>query len=566
MLLKNKAQLPEIESFKDDNIKIMALGGLGEVGKNMYLVEVNDEIIIIDSGMLFPDNDYGIEFIIPDYTYLKINQDKIVGLFITHGHEDHIGGIPSLLKSVPIKAVYANGLAVSLIKSKVSEAGIDINLIEYDSNSIYKYKNFEVSFFKTNHSIPDSHGIAIKTKLGYILHTGDFKIDLTPLSNQTDFEKISEFAKEGVLCLLSDSTNANVKNFTSSEKRIGENIRSIFSTIKGRIIIATFASNVYRVQQIVEASVANNRKVIFFGRSMEKCINVAQKLNYIKAPSNTFINSKEFDHISPEHLTILSTGSQGEPLAALSRIADGSHKKIKIIPGDTIVFSSSAIPGNQESINRTINKLYKAGANVIVNSPLTDTHTSGHASEKELQIMIVLAKPKYFMPIHGEFSMQKRHAELAVETGIPKDNCFILSNGEVLTITAKKAFVNYSVPFGNTYVDSNNIEIDGNIIKERKLMADDGIVSLIFKVNKDLSLIGNVSFFSRGFVYMKESEKLIANIRKKAASLYTNYLKRNPKATKTQLHNFIAYEMGNFIFQLTERKPIILPSILICEK
>lgn len=566
MLLKNKAQLPEIESFKDDNIKIMALGGLGEVGKNMYLVEVNDEIIIIDSGMLFPDNDYGIEFIIPDYTYLKINQDKIVGLFITHGHEDHIGGIPSLLKSVPIKAVYANGLAVSLIKSKVSEAGVDINLIEYDSNSIYKYKNFEVSFFKTNHSIPDSHGIAIKTKLGYILHTGDFKIDLTPLSNQTDFEKITEFAKQGVLCLLSDSTNANVKNFTSSEKRIGENIRSIFSTIKGRIIIATFASNVYRVQQIVEASVANNRKVIFFGRSMEKCINVAQKLNYIKAPSNTFINSKEFDYISPEHLTILSTGSQGEPLAALSRIADGSHKKIKIIPGDTIVFSSSAIPGNQESINRTINKLYKAGANVIVNSPLTDTHTSGHASEKELQMMIVLAKPKYFMPIHGEFSMQKRHAELATEAGVAKDNCFILSNGEVLTITAKKAFVNYSVPFGNTYVDSNNIEIDGNIIKERKLMADDGIVSLIFKVNNDLSLIGNVSFFSRGFVYMKESEKLIANIRKKAASLYTNYLKRNPKATKAQLHNFIAYEMGNFIFQLTERKPIILPSILICEK
>lgn len=565
MLLKNKAQLPEIESFKDDNIKIMALGGLGEVGKNMYVVEIDDEIIIIDSGILFPDNDYGIDYIIPDYTYLKINQEKIIGLFITHGHEDHIGGIPSLLKDVPIKAVYATGLAVSLIKSKVGEAGVDINLIEYNSNSIYKFKNFEVSFFKTNHSIPDSHGIALKTRLGYILHTGDFKIDLTPLSNQTDFEKIADYAKNGVLCLLSDSTNANVTKFTTSEKRIGDNIRSIFSTIKGRIIIATFASNVYRVQQIVEASVENNRKVIFFGRSMEKCINVAQKLNYIKTPSNTFINSKEFDYVKPEHLTILSTGSQGEPLAALSRIADGSHRKIKIIPGDTIVFSSSAIPGNQESINRTINKLYKAGANVIVNSPLTDTHTSGHASEKELQIMLVLTKPKYFMPIHGEFSMQKRHAELAVETGIPKENCFILKNGEVLTITPDRAFCNYCVPFGNTYIDSGNAEIDGNVIKERKLMGDDGIVSLVFKVRDDLSLIGNVSFFSRGFVYMKESEKLITNIRKKAASLYSNYLKRNPKATKNQLHNFIVFEMSNFISQLTDRKPIILPSILICK-
>ena len=565
MLFKNNSQLPQIESFNDTNIKVMALGGLGEVGKNMYVVECDDEIIVIDSGILFPDNNYGVDFIIPDYTYLKQNEEKIVGLFITHGHEDHIGGIPNLLKAVSIKAVYANGLAISLIRSKIAETnGVSINLIEYTSESIYKFKNFEVSFFKTNHSIPDSHGIAIKTRLGYILHTGDFKIDLTPLSNKTDFEKITDYAKSGVLCLLSDSTNANVTKFTTSEKRIGESIRSIFSTIKGRIIIATFASNVYRVQQIIEASVEAKRKVIVFGRSMEKCVNVAQKLNYIKAPQNTFITAKDFQNVSPEHLTVLSTGSQGEPLAALSRIADGTHKKIKIIPGDTIVFSSSAIPGNQESINRTINKLYKAGANVIVNSPLVDTHTSGHASETELQLMFALTKPKYFVPIHGEFAMQKRHVDLAVETGIPKENCFILANGEVLTFAENKVFCNYSVPSGNTYVDSNHLEISGNIIKERKLMADDGVVSLVFKTDKNFNLIGNIEFFSRGFTYMNNSEQLINNIKQKTRYIYQNYLKKYPKSTKGQIANHIIFEVGTFIEEITGKKPIIIPSILVC--
>ena len=563
MSFLNKAELPQIETFNDPNVKVMALGGLGEVGKNMYLVECNDEIIIIDSGILFPDNNYGVDFIIPDYTYLKTNEKKIVGLFITHGHEDHIGGIPSLLKAVSIKAVYANGLAVSLIKAKIAETnGSHINLVEYTSDSIYTFKNFEISFFKTNHSIPDSHGIAIKTSLGYILHTGDFKIDLTPLSNQTEFEKIANYAKSGVLCLLSDSTNANVSKFTTSEKRIGESIRSIFSTIKGRIIISTFASNVYRVQQIIEASVATNRKVIVFGRSMEKCVNVAKNLNYINAPDNTFINAKDFPFIKPENLTILSTGSQGEPLAALSRIADGTHKKIKIIPGDTIVFSSSAIPGNQESINRTINKLYKAGANVIVNSPLVDTHASGHASQTELQLMLALTRPKYFLPIHGEFSMQKRHVDLAVETGVKRENCFILSNGEVLTFTKDKVFCNYSVPSGNTYVDSNNLEINGNIIKERKIMSDDGLVSLIFNVTEDYKLIGKIKLFSKGFIYTNESNNTIDAITKKAKYVFESCVRKNPKASKEQLKNSMIFEISNFIQQLTNKKPVVIPIVL----
>lgn len=556
-------QLPIVESFNDSNIKVMALGGLGEVGKNMYLVECNDEIIIIDSGILFPDSEYGVDYIIPDYTYLKNNEQKIVGLFITHGHEDHIGGIPYLLKKVNVPKVYATGIAVSLIKNKLVEHNnIPINLVEYNNNSIFKFKNFEVSFFRTNHSIPDSFGIAIKTRLGYILHTGDFKIDLSPLSGHTDFEKLTDFSKEGVLLLLSDSTNANIPKFSVSEKKIGESIKQIFSNIKGRIIISTFASNVHRVQQIVEASVECKRKVIVFGRSMEKTVNVAQKMNYIKAPAGTFINSREFPAVLPEKLTILSTGSQGEPLAALSRIADGSHKLIKIIPGDTIVFSSSAIPGNQESINRTINKLYKAGASVITNSPLTDTHTTGHASEIELEIMLALTKPKYFAPIHGEYTMQHRHIELAVATGVKKENCYLLKNGQVLTFTDSRVFSNYSVASGNIYIDSNNYDVDNSIIRERRVLSEDGMLSVVFTTNQNYKQRIQPTIVSRGFIYMKSSEDLVNNIKAKANQLYESYYNTQKKFSEYHLKTFITNELTNFIYERTERKPMIIPIIM----
>ncbi|MDD3999873.1 MAG: ribonuclease J, partial [Bacilli bacterium] len=299
MATKNK-QLPLAESFNDNNIKVFALGGLDEVGKNMYIIECGNEIIIIDSGIMFPDTGYGVDYIIPDYTYLKNNEDKIVGLFITHGHEDHIGGIPYLLRTVKIPKVYASGIAVSLITNKLSEFNnVPINLVEYHHDSVYNFKNFEISFFRTNHSIPDSFGIAIKTKLGYIIHTGDFKFDFTPLFKHTEYEKLTSYSKKGVLCMLSDSTNANVTRFSASEKTIGESIRSIFGQIKGRIIISTFASNVHRIRQIVEASIEHKRKIIVFGRSMEKNVNVSQKLNYIQAPSGTFITAKEFPHLPP---------------------------------------------------------------------------------------------------------------------------------------------------------------------------------------------------------------------------------------------------------------------------
>ncbi|MDD4212190.1 MAG: ribonuclease J [Bacilli bacterium] len=553
---------PTVDHFSDQSIKVFALGGLGEVGKNMYVVEKGDEIIIIDSGILFPENSYGIDYIIPDYTYLKANEDKIVGLFITHGHEDHIGGIPYLLRMVKVPAVYASGLAVSLIKNKMSEfARTNLKLIEYNDESIYSFKNFTLSFFRTNHSIPDSHGIAIKTSEGYILHTGDFKFDFTPIGHHADYHKLTTYGHEGIAILLADSTNSGVTRFTSSERKISSSIRNLFTQIKGRILISTFASNVYRVQQIVEASVATGRKVIVFGRSMEKTINVGQQLNYINAPSGTFINAKEFPHFPPEKITILSTGSQGEPLAALSRIAEGTHKTIKIIPGDTIVFSSSPIPGNKESINRTINKLYKAGAQVIINSPVTDTHTSGHASQEELKLMLVLTKPKYFMPIHGEYAMQHKHAELAIQTGIPEENCFILSNGEVLTLENGQARSEHCVHSGDIYIDSNNALADGTIIKERKLLADDGMFSVTFAMRGNTQIAQPV-IVSRGFIYMKQSEELVNVLALRSYETMEKYLKSHKIPNVTQAKGFIVSELTNYIYELTERRPIIIPIIM----
>ncbi len=555
---------PVIDHFSDDNIKVFALGGLGEVGKNMYVIESEDEIILIDSGIMFADSNYGVQYIIPDYTYLIKNNEKIKALFITHGHEDHIGGIPHLLRKVSIPVIYASGLAIDLIKNKISEFyNLTCNLQEFTSSSEFNFKNFTVTFFRTNHSIPDSFGIAIKTRLGYIVHTGDFKFDFTPLGYHTEYSKITELGDKGVLCLLSDSTNALVDKFSVSERKIGESIKSIFTNIKGRILISTFASNVYRVQQIIEASIACGRKVIVYGRSMEKTIKVALKNGYIKCPDSIFINSTDLSKIPNNKITIITTGSQGEPLAALSRIANGTHRQIKIQKGDTIIFSSSAIPGNQESINRTINKLYKSGANVIVNSPLTDTHTSGHAGETELQIMLSLLKPKYFMPIHGEYSMQKKHTELAIATGVSPANCFILENGKVLTFTDSKVFSLYSVQSGNVYIDDDLIEIESNVIRERKQMGDDGLVAIIYSVNKNRELIQTPNIISRGFIYAKNSNSLMKSIKTKGEQLY-NEVMNDPAILPSYITSTIVSDLASFIVSKTERRPLIQVIYMQC--
>lgn len=566
-MVKSKNQVPIIERFNDNNVKIFALGGLGEVGKNMYIVECGNEIVIIDCGIMFPDTGYGVDYVIQDYTYLIQNEDKIKGLFITHGHEDHIGAIPHFINQVKVPAIYANGIAIDLILDKLNAQDKEkVNIIAFDKDTIIQYDNFIVSFFQTNHSIPDSYGIAIKTRLGYIIHTGDFKFDFTPVGNSTEYDKLASYGKEGVLCLLSDSTNALVPNFSASERKVSSSIQSIFSSIKGRIIIATFASNVYRVKQIIEASIINKRKVIFYGRSMEKTIKIAIKKGYIEAPDSTFINSNELQYISDEHLTIITTGSQGEPLAALSRIADRTHNQIKIHDGDTIIFSSSAIPGNQESINRTINKVYKQGANVIINSPLTDTHTSGHASETELLIMLSLTKPKYFVPIHGEYSMQKRHIELATLTGVPYENCFLLNNGNVLCFNEKKVFSLYDVACGDIAVDENDNIIDSRLLKERRQLTEEGLLTIIYTTNKYGDLLQAPNVITRGFIYIKNSDSLMKAFKIKAEELYRAYPTKPFMSLKDQTlrNNYIVEQMTNFVAYKTQRKPLVVPIIMIC--
>ena len=431
-----------MEKLKNrSEIGIYALGGLGEVGANMYVVDYLEQLFVIDCGVLFPDEHLlGVDYVIPDFSYLKKNEHKIVGLFITHGHEDHIGGIPFLLKQVKIPCIYAAGVTVDLIQNKLQDYPDLLSVTkfkEFNNSSTYKFKDVEVSFIRLNHSIPDMFGIVFDTPLGKIFHTGDFKFDLTPVGPPAEYDKLAKLGQDGCLCMLADSTNALRDGFTLSERKIGYTIHELFSEIKDRIIVATFASNMFRVQQVIEACIEHGRHIAIFGRSMEKTIEVGQQVGYIKAPKGTIIDSSEIDKYKPNEVCLLCTGSQGEPMAALSRIANGSHRTIKLIPSDTIIFSSNPIPGNQEGVNRTINMLFKKGANVITNSSINDTHTTGHASQGELKLMLTLVKPKYFMPIHGEYRMQRVHGDLAVQTGVDPKNVFVLENGDVLLALAR---------------------------------------------------------------------------------------------------------------------------------
>lgn len=549
-------------------IKVFSLGGLGVVGMNMYVVECNDEIIVMDAGILFAGGDeHGVSYIIPDFKYLKENEEKIVGLFITHGHEDHIGSLPFLLKDVKIPAIYASGIACGLIRNKFLEfPNIHYNIIEFNDDSEYRFKNFTLSFFRTNHSIPDSFGIAIKTRLGYIVNTGDFKFDFTPIGKRADYYKISKIGHSGTLCLLADSTNAMITNFSLSEKKIGQNLNDLFSQIKGRIIVATFASNVYRVQQIIAASAASGRKVIVFGHSMEKTIEVATKLKYINVPKGTILSSREYNKHKEEKVTILCTGSQGEPLAALSRIANGTHKQIKLLPNDTVIFSSKPIPGNEQFVNRNINKLVKAGARVIKNSPLSDTHTTGHASQEEIKLMFSLLCPKYFMPVHGEYAMLKSHINIANEMGVPKENCFALNAGDVLSFHENGVKVIKNGVYANDiYIDSSLSDVDSTMLKERKYLADEGFVSVIFTIDKNKVILAPTSIVTKGFVDETSnfSKEILERMKKKANSIFINLLNRykhlNPGAIKS---NFIM-QMSQFIYDTTEKSPVILPIINI---
>ena len=543
---------------------IFALGGLGEVGKNMYVVTHNEEIIIIDAGVMFPEDDLlGIDYVIQDVSYLKQNEDKIKGLFITHGHEDHIGGISFLLNSVNIPKIYASKISTDLINKKLIDRNIKYENIEIvNEETIIKTKYFTIEFVGTTHSIPESFALAIHTPNGLIFETGDFKFDLTPIGPMANIHKMAELGKKGVTLLLSDSTNALSEGFSKSESSVDEALNDIVSKHYGRVIIATFASNIYRIKHIVETCRKNNRKIIVFGRSMETSIELAMNNGLIE-DKTIFIDNNEAKNLKKNEICILCTGTQGEPLAALSRIANGVHKQITLMPDDLVVFSSSPIPGNAASNNKVINKLYLKGVKVYTNKTFNDVHTSGHAKEEELKWMLRIIKPKYFMPMHGEYRMLKRHTEIAEACGVPKENTFICKNGDGINIKDGIVTRGETIKSGDVYVDGSRIgDVGSQIIKDRKLMSNDGILVTILNINtltRKLLIKPNVT--TRGFIMVNENPELINKIEKKITEIVNNFLS-NSTYNYTDLKNQIILELYPFINDLTGRRPIILPVIM----
>ncbi len=553
-----------MEKLMSMPISIYALGGLGEVGKNMYCIENEQSIIIIDCGVRFPGEEYpGIDYIVPDFTHLKNNRNKIKALIITHGHEDHIGGIPFLIQNVNVPVIYAPKLAAALIKNKLEDFKLTtrVKIEEYDSNTVLDIFPYKVQFFRVTHSIPDSYGVCVDTTEGRIVSTGDFKVDLTPIGPDFELNKLAKFGNEGIDLLLSDSTNAEKEGYTPSERNVLASIQDIFESVTGRLIISTFSSNISRIQQIMEVAVKHNRKIAIIGRSMEKAVEICRSFGYIKVPDDSLISTSAIKYYKPSEILVICTGSQGEPTAAMSRIASGEHKELSIVPGDTVVFSSNPIPGNSISIRRVVNQLTRCGAEVITNTIVSDIHSSGHPSKQELRLVLKLAKPKYFMPMHGDFRMLRIHSELAQTLGIPKENTFVLDNGDTLVLSNHVVKKGYPVERGNTYIDGSDINgLAPAVMADRKTLTDDGMLAIAIAVDaKTNKLLVPPVFYTRGLINqgtaknMENCRVLVEQEVRLALGGKTNF---------AALKNSIKTIAGDYIFKTTHRHPMIIPVIM----
>ena len=551
--------------LKKSNLKIIALGGLDEIGKNITVFEYEDEIILVDCGLEFPDDDMlGVDLVIPDFTYLVKNQDKIKGLFVTHGHEDHIGSIPYLLKEVNIP-IYATRLTAKLIEHKLEEhkllSSAKINVVE--QGQTINAGKMQVEFIRSSHSIPDACMLAIHTPAGIVIHTGDFKVDYTPIDGQKmDLGRLAELGDKGVLALLSDSTNAERKGFTMSERTIGPVFDKLFEGCKKRIVVATFASNVHRVQQIVNSAVKYGRKVAVSGRSMINMIEAARELNYIDAPDDIFIDIDLIKNYNDEQLVIMTTGSQGETMSALTRMANGEHKKVTLTSNDLVIISANPIPGNEKSVSKVIDQLMKIGVEVVY-SALADVHVSGHACQEEQKLIMTLTKPKYFIPVHGEYRQLMAHRDTAIEVGIPKENIFITGNGRILELNDEKAEFTGTVPSGRVMVDGLGVGDVGNIVlRDRQHLSQDGLIIIVMGMSSNTGeIVSGPDVISRGFVYVRESENLMEQvkdyIRDELEELENNHI-----TDWTTIKSTLRDDVRDFVFTRTKRNPMILPIIL----
>ena len=545
-------------------LNIIPLGGLGEIGKNMTAFHFDNDIILIDAGLMFPEDDMlGIDLVIPDITYLIENQDKLKGIFLTHGHEDHIGALPFILKQLDVP-VYGTALTLGILEGRLEEAGVSTaNLNVIKSSERVRAGVFKVEFMRVNHSIPDAIGMAIHTPVGLIVHTGDFKIDQTPVDGQVmELNRFAEYGDRGVLLMMADSTNAERPGYTQSEKFVGETFDNEFRYARNRIVVATFSSNVHRIQQICDTAARYGRKVAVMGRSMVNVVNISLKLDYLKVPEGLLIDIDDIRNYPDDRIVVICTGSQGEPMSALTRMSMGENRKVPIVPGDTVIISAAPIPGNEKMVSNTINHLYMLGAEVVYEKA-NGVHVSGHASQEELKIMHNLVRPKFFMPVHGEYRHLVKHARLAESLGMDRKNIMIAENGAVVELTPDKICINGKITAGNVLIDGLGVGDVGNVVlRDRRQLSQDGIMIVVVGVDKTAGqIISGPDIVSRGFVYVREAEDLMGEARDKVQAALDKCEESN-NTEWSVLKNAIRDSLGRFLFEKTRRRPMIIPIIM----